>query len=158
MAIDGPLPGAQGRHTLLRSRSFTHLEDVMAEGTLDARGLAPALTVNDLQASLRFYTEGLGFEVAQENEAEGVVRFYMLKSGNALLGIGQDDFAKGRDRLKGVGTRFWLTTAADIHALAARAKAAGITLDSEPEPLPWGPMGFSFTDPDGFKFTISNEA
>ncbi len=130
----------------------------MAETTLDARGLAPALTVNDLQASLRFYTEGLGFEIADKNEAEGVVRFYMLKCGNAHLGIGQDDFAKGRDRSKGVGLRFWLTTAGDIPALAARAKAAGITLDSEPEALPWGPMGFSLTDPDGFKFTISNEA
>lgn len=130
----------------------------MAEDTLDARGLAPALTVNDLEASLRFYTDGLGFEVAEKHEVEGEVRFIMLKSGSAHLGIGQDDFAKGRDRPKGTGFRMWLTTPGDINALAARAKGAGITLDSEPEPLPWGPMGFSLTDLDGFKFTISNES
>jgi uncharacterized glyoxalase superfamily protein PhnB len=44
----------------------------------------------------------------------------------------------------------------DIVTLARRAKDAGIAFDHEPSPLPWGPMGFRVTDPDGFKITVAN--
>jgi len=114
-----------------------------------------SLTVNDMAASLRFYVDGFGFEVIDKSEVDGVLRFAMLKAGGASLGIGQDDFAKGRDRAKGVGTRLWLQTDQDLVALANRAKAAGVTLDSDPAPLPWGPMAFAVTDPSGFLITIS---
>jgi uncharacterized glyoxalase superfamily protein PhnB len=129
-----------------------------AGAALQGLRLAPGLTVNDLQASLRFYTEGLGFDVEDAPEVDGVVSFYMLRAGNVQIGIGQDDFAKGRDRIKGVGIRLWITTPQDVNVIAARARAAGIELDSEPEPLPWGPMAFSLTDLDGYKFTIANDS
>ena len=114
------------------------------------------MTVNDLQKSIRFYTDALGFEIASKNEVDGVVRFVMLKAGAAEMGIGQDDFAKGKDRAKGVGSRIWINTNDDLVALAARVKAAGFKLDSEPAPLPWGPMAFAVTDPDGFMLSVSN--
>lgn len=126
----------------------------MSNIRLDAKGIAPGLTVNDMAASLKFYTEALGFEVLSRDEQEGALRFAMLKSGNAELGLGQDDFAKGRDRVKGVGLRFWIETAEDLEVLAAQVKAAGFALDSEVAKLPWGPRGFAVTDPDGFKLTI----
>ncbi|MEP7009546.1 MAG: VOC family protein [Acidobacteriota bacterium] len=127
----------------------------MSKIQLETKGIAPGLTVNDVAASLKFYTEALGFEVLNRDEHEGVLRFAMLKAGNGSLGIGQDDFAKGRDRAKGVGLRFWIETEQDLQALADQIKAAGYALDSDVEKLPWGPMGFAVTDPDGFKFTIS---
>jgi uncharacterized glyoxalase superfamily protein PhnB len=79
-----------------------------------------------------------------------------MQAGSCHLGLGHDDFAKGRNRVKGVGLRFFITTSQDLNALAARARAAGARLDGDPAPLPWGPLAFSFTDPDGFNFTISN--
>jgi catechol 2,3-dioxygenase-like lactoylglutathione lyase family enzyme len=117
--------------------------------------LSITLTVNDLQKSLQFYTEGLGFEVHERHESEGVLRFVMIESGEVHLGLGQDDFAKGRDREKGVGMRLWITTSKDLNSLANRARGAGIVLDREPEALPWGAMAFAVTDPDGFKVTIA---
>ena len=131
-------------------------QSTVSDIRLQAAGIAPGITVDDLQKSLRFYTEGLGFEVERQGEHDGKVTFYMLKAGNAHLGIGQDDWAKGRDRAKGQGLRFWMQTNQDLHALAGKMKAAGYPLDEEVKPLPWGPLGFAFTDPDGFKFTISN--
>ncbi len=118
-------------------------------------GIAPGLTVNDMAASLRFYVEALGFELEHRDEAEGVPRFAMLKAGDCHLGLGQDDFAKGKDREKGVGLRFWIATEQDLQALADQVKAAGYALDSDVQKLPWGPRGFAVTDPDGFKITIS---
>lgn len=127
----------------------------MSTVQLAGKGIAPGLTVNDMAASLRFYTEALGFEIVSRDEADGVLRFAMLKAGDGYLGLGQDDFAKGRDRAKGVGLRFWIETEQDLQALADQIKAAGYALDSDVQKLPWGPQGFAVTDPDGFKFTIS---
>ena len=124
--------------------------------TLNAKSCFPSLTVSDLTKSLRFYVEGLGFEIADRNEVDGVLRFAMLKSGGVTLGIGQDDFAKGRDRTKGIGARLWIQTDEDLVALADRAKAAGLKLDGDPAPLPWGPLAFALVDPDGFLLTIVN--
>ena len=123
--------------------------------TLKARSLTPALTVNDLKRSLQFYRDGLGFKVIEEMNEEGGPQGVMLDAGGASLGLSQDDFAKGRDRTKGVGMRLYLETDQDIEALAGQAKAAGIKLTDGPGPLPWGPVGFTVNDPDGFKLTIS---
>ena len=128
----------------------------MATATLRARGLMPSLTVNDLKQSTRLYTEGLGFVVEEEFTNEGEVQGVMLAAGEARLGLSQDDFAKGRDRVKGIGMRLYFETEQDLTALAQQAKDAGVALDGDLAPLPWGPMGFSFTDPDGFKVTIAN--
>jgi uncharacterized glyoxalase superfamily protein PhnB len=127
----------------------------VATATLQARGLMPTLTVNDLKKSVEFY-KALGFNVTDEMKENGELRGVTLEAGGVHLGLSQDDFAKGRHRTKGVGMRFYLETDQDITALARQAKAAGVTLDSEPAKLPWGPMGFTVTDHDGFKLTISN--
>jgi uncharacterized glyoxalase superfamily protein PhnB len=123
---------------------------------LEAKAINPSFTVNDLEKSLAFYVDGFGFEIERQSERDGKVVFAMLKAGNARLGIGQDDFAKGRDRQKGAGLRNWINTDQDLDALAERAKKAGIKLDYEPQKLPWGSYAFGFTDLDGFMFTVTN--
>jgi catechol 2,3-dioxygenase-like lactoylglutathione lyase family enzyme len=127
-------------------------------GMLQAQAAMLSLTANDLRKSVRFYTEGLGFEIGDESEIDGVVRFVTVYSGPVRIGIGQDDFAKGRDRVKGTGMRLWISTGRDIHEIAERAIAAGLTLNSGPEALPWGPMAIALTDPDGFNITIANDS
>ena len=129
----------------------------MSVAALNATGTFPSLTASDITRSLHFYVEGLGFEIVDRHEVEGVLRFAMLKSGNMTLGVGQDDFAKGRDRAKGVGMRIWIRTTEDLVAVANRAKAAGLALDGDPAPLSWGPMAFALVDPDGFMLTITGE-
>ena len=115
------------------------------------------ITANDIHQSIKFYTEGLGFEVGEKHEREGKLAYATVKAGGAEIGISQDDFAKGKDRVKGVGMAIWIGTTQDIPAIAARVRGAGFTLASEPAPLPWGPMGFSVVDPDGFRLTVANE-
>ena len=128
----------------------------MAGPKLDAQEFSVGITCNDLQKSIRFYTEGLGFEIVHKMEEGGKIQFVAMRAGAANIGLGQDDFAKGKDRSKGIGQRIWISTTQDITALAARATAAGLKLDGGPAPLPWGPMAFQLTDPDGFKLTVSS--
>ncbi|MEJ7758274.1 MAG: VOC family protein [Gemmatimonadaceae bacterium] len=78
----------------------------MTEEALKARGLEPSLTVNDVDQSIRFYRDGLGFNVKEEMKGDdGKVLGARFEAGNARLGISQDDFSKGRDRAKGIGVR-----------------------------------------------------
>src|SRR6266581_4866732 len=98
--------------------------------TLRLRQLTPSFTATDLQRSMAFYRDVLGFM------------------------LGQDDFKKGRDRQKGLGTRVWCHTAQDLDRLAAEIKARGGVLDQEPQDMPWGDRVFMISDPDGFKLTF----
>jgi uncharacterized glyoxalase superfamily protein PhnB len=123
---------------------------------LQAHSIIPSLTADDLQASIGF-DEGLGFGVEQRWEEQGVLQGVMLIAGNTRIGLTQDDWKKGRDRVKGQGTRLFIGTNQDLDALAARAKAAGIALDSEPHDTPWGTRSFDLTDPTGFKITVEQE-
>ncbi|HEV8613420.1 MAG TPA: VOC family protein [Gemmatimonadales bacterium] len=128
----------------------------MTTATLQAQSFSVMLTANDLDRSLRFYGDGLGFAVVQKYEDKGVVRGAMLEAGGAKLGLSQDDFAKGRNRIKGVGMGLYLETTQDLAALAQRVKNAGIAFEQELGPLPWGPMAFTVKDPDGFKLTLAS--
>jgi uncharacterized glyoxalase superfamily protein PhnB len=123
---------------------------------LKAASISPALTVDDLQTSIAFF-EALGFGVEERWEENGVLLGVMLQAGQARIGLSQDDWKKGRDRLKGVGMRIFIGTAQDVDALAARAKSAGLALDAEPHDTPWGSRAFEVTEPSGFKLTISSE-
>jgi uncharacterized glyoxalase superfamily protein PhnB len=123
---------------------------------LQAKSIAPSLTVDDLQKSVTFF-EGLGFGVEERWEENGVLQGVMLKAGDARIGLSQDDWKKGRDRKKGVGMRVFIATAQNIDDLAKRAKAAGIALDADAHDTPWGSRAFEVTEPSGFKLTISTE-
>jgi len=123
---------------------------------LRVRVLTNSLTVDDLDASIRWYRDVVGFMVEGDIVRDGVRTGARLKAGTMILRLGQDDWAKGRDRKKGIGSRMYLSTDQDVDKLAQRIKANGGKLDSEPESFPqYGVRAFSITDPSGFCFTIS---
>jgi uncharacterized glyoxalase superfamily protein PhnB len=125
--------------------------------TLRIRSVAPALTVNNLQASLAWYRDIIGFVVGEEWKHDGELRGVSLKAGSAELYLAQDDWAMGRDRKKGEGFRLHLGTAQDVDQLAAEIKKRGGALASEPADMPWGVRAFTLVDPDGFKLSIEFE-
>ncbi len=124
--------------------------------TLKLSAVMPTITVNDLGSSIEWYRDVMGFVVAREIEHEGQRVGAMISAGGVQILLGQDDFAKGRDRQKGVGFRVYCVTEQDIDELAAEIKARGGTLDQEPTDQPWGSRDFSVADPDGFKISISS--
>ena len=132
------------------------IRDRQQPETLRIRQVTPSLTVSDLEASIRWYTDVLGCVLRDRHEHEGRLVAASLLAGSASLVLGQDDWAKGRDRVKGVGFRLYLTTAQDLDQLAADIRARGGTLTSEPTDQPWGARDFAVEDPDGFQITISS--
>jgi catechol 2,3-dioxygenase-like lactoylglutathione lyase family enzyme len=118
------------------------------------RVVAVGFTANDLQKSIAWYCDVLGFSPGERFEREGRLLGIELGAGSVNLYLSQDDWKKGRDRRKGEGFRVYLTTVQNVDAIAARLKAAGATLDEEPHDTPWGTRELAITDPDGFKITI----
>src|SRR5512140_901754 len=93
-----------------------------------ARSLTASLTVNDLQKSVAWYRDVLGFTVDREHQREGTLVAVSLKAGEVQLLLGQDDGAKGLNRVKGEGLSLQFTTAQSVDEIAKRIKEAGGTL------------------------------
>jgi uncharacterized glyoxalase superfamily protein PhnB len=97
----------------------------------------------------------LGFAVSDEWRVEGALMGVEMRAGSVEIFLGQDDWKKGRDRIKGEGIRLYGRTVQDLDRLAALIKARGGVLAHEPRTQPWGERDFGLLDPDGFKITIS---
>ncbi len=123
--------------------------------TLRLRSLMPSLTVNDLAASVAWYRDVLGFIVAEEFRREDRLMGVRMTAGAVDFLLGQDDFAKGRDRTKGAALRLYCVTGQDVDQLAAAIKERGGKLVQEPQDQPWGARDFAVVDPDGFLLSIS---
>ena len=142
MSADSPSPSGTERRT--QPESFR------------ARSLTASLTVKDIKNSLAWYRDAIGFTVSQQHMRDGRLVAISLKAGSVELLIGQDDGAKGWDRVKGEGMSLQISTTQNIDALAARIKANGGTLTTEPTDMPWGVRAFRVEDPDGFKLVFSS--
>jgi uncharacterized glyoxalase superfamily protein PhnB len=126
-----------------------------AEG-LHADALSASLTVRDIQVSLAWYRDTVGFDVDRELVREGILRAVAVRAGGVRILLNQDDGAKGFDRAKGAGFSLMLTTRQSVDAIAARIRAHGGSLVTEPADMPWGARVFRVLDPDGFAFAISS--
>ena len=118
--------------------------------------LSASLTVKDLDKSLAWYSDVLGFTIDRKIERDGKVRGVALTAGNLRLSINQDDGAKGWNRIKGEGFSLNITTDQNVDKIANRIKEHGGTLESEPADMPWGVRLFRLKDPDGYKLAISS--
>jgi uncharacterized glyoxalase superfamily protein PhnB len=125
--------------------------------TLNAAALGCSLTCKQLETSIAFYRDVLGFSVDMTFENEGKLAGAVMSAGGIRIVLNQDDGKLGWDRIKGQGFYLQIGVAgpADVDAAAARIKAAGGTLIDEPEDRPWGARMFQFRDPDGFKLGVS---
>lgn len=124
-------------------------------GALSITGIAPSFTADDVEQSLAFYRDVLGFVVKDRWEEGGRLLGVELLAGSVVFMLSQDDWKKGRERVKGEGFRLYCQTTQDVDALAAGIKARGGTLLQEPRDEPWGARTFAVEDPDGFKITFS---
>jgi catechol 2,3-dioxygenase-like lactoylglutathione lyase family enzyme len=121
--------------------------------TLRMRTATPSYTVNDVDKSLRWYRDVMGFVVGDRWEEGGKLLGVEMVAGEVSFYLTQDDWKKGRDRVKGEGFRIYCTTAQDVDGLAKQVKARGGTLEREPN-TEMGSRNFAVVDPDGYRISI----
>jgi uncharacterized glyoxalase superfamily protein PhnB len=159
------LPASQqqlvGRSPLFPEKSMSSKSDAPTAAapraqpeSLRARALSLSLTVKDLQKSLKWYRDVVGFHQDRTWERDGKLAGAAMLAGDVRINLNQDDGKKGWDRVKGQGVSMHLTTTQDIDEIAAGIKQRGGKLDDEPSDKPWGVRSFGLTDPDGYLFSI----
>ncbi|HEY4099910.1 MAG TPA: VOC family protein [Gemmatimonadales bacterium] len=122
-----------------------------------ATTLGCSLTCKNVETSVQWYRDVLGFTVAMPFERDGKLVGAIISAGDIRIVLNQDDGKLGWDRIKGQGFYLQLNVEgpADVDAAADRVRAAGGTLLSEPADRPWGARMFQLRDPDGFKLGVS---
>lgn len=128
-----------------------------AAPALNLTNLGCSITCKDVQASIAFYRDAIGFGVAQTFERDGKVASGIVVAGSSAIVLNQDDGKLGWDRVKGQGFFLQVNVAApaDVDAAATRIAGAGGTLIDQPADRPWGVRMFQFRDLDGFKMGVS---
>lgn len=124
--------------------------------TLRCKPLSVAFTADDLEKSIEFWVDGVGFHVKDRWERDGKLLGVELIAGACEIGLSQDDWAKGRDRKKGVGISLYAQTTQGVDALAERLRSRNVDFQG-PETNPWGWRQLVLTDPDGFRLTVYEE-
>jgi lactoylglutathione lyase len=120
--------------------------------------VAPLLMVTNMERSLAFYVDGLGFTIENRWVADGHLRWCWLSLGGAALML-QEAVASSREkmaaaRVLGNGVSFNFSCS---DALATYRDAAGRDIHTLCEPqvgnLSWE---LSFADPDGYRIHFSS--
>jgi len=156
MAAKKPTKTTRAKKSTARKATVVPIKSREASAALALRSASPSFTVNDLDKSVAWYRDVLGFGVEETwKDDGGKVMGISLKAGDVSFMIGQDDWKKGRDRKKGEGFRIYCETKKNVDDLAKRIEAKGGRLDSGPTDQPWGVRDITVTDPDGFKITIA---
>ena len=122
--------------------------------TFRARTLSATLAVKDIQKSLVWYRDKVGFMVDKKFERAGKLNAVLLKAGNMHVLITQDDGGTGWDKVKGAGFSLHFTTAQDIDGLAQAIKERGGVVNLEKADALGGRV-LRLRDPDGFTLLIS---
>jgi len=120
------------------------------------------LFVQDLDASIRFYEDALGF-VLERRE----MQYASLRRGDAVLGLGDvaalPETGEGpgftQQRLastvgRGAGVEIVLEVP-DVDAAWAAVQRVGHTVAEPPGERPWGLRDFRVTDPDGYYVRVT---
>jgi len=125
------------------------------------KGLAHvAVTVGDLERSLRFYCDLLGFEVSRSRELPDGRRIVFLgvAGGYALELFGLPStrpLPEGAAAQEVVGVKHIALEVADMDATYQRLKAQGVAFQSEPRQVPESGVKIaSLLDPDGLRIEL----
>jgi len=110
----------------------------------------PVLAVRDLELSLPFYRDQLGFQVPMVlPDAAGVPNFAVAQWGEAVsfgLSAAETDGPKGT----GVVFMVYVPEGTEIDAYYAEVQERGVAITKEIADMYWGDRSFTVIDPDGY--------
>ena len=123
------------------------------------KNIIPSLAVADIDASVRFYAEVLGFDVMFTLPGEdGRLIHASVRRGDSDLMFGRLDPNNPHDQgALGKGVVLYATVAddEDIDAYFQRVSEAGASVIQEPTDQFWGHRDWAVADPDGYHLYIS---
>ncbi len=127
------------------------------------------LAVADLERTLTFYRDGLGFDssgvigtefAGDDVEPAGAVAMFKLRGGLIMCLYPRTELAKdagvalGPAKTGEFSIGHAVSSRAEVDAVLAQAEAAGATLTDRPHDRPWGIYSGYFRDPDGHLWEV----
>lgn len=121
------------------------------------------LGVRNMEKSIRFYKDGLGFQTKETNYNPPVI-FFNASGGLKLelypLDLLAEDIDK--DNPPAIGSGFGGITLAynakckeEVQQIIILAKKAGAKIEKEPQDVFWGGYHAYFSDPDGYYWEVA---
>ena len=123
---------------------------------ITVQGMAPLLQVFDMPASIRFYRDVLGFEVAQTSQPGGRFDWALLRLGGAELMLNTAHEADARPpapdpaRVAAHADTAIYFGCPDVDAAYAHLRAQGVAVEP-PEITSYGFRALTLVDPDGYQ-------
>ncbi len=121
--------------------------------TLRLRAVMPSLRVRDLDRSISWYRDVLGFVIADLAEADGRPIAAQMIAGKVRFLLMQDD-ESGPSAQKGGGFSIFCATRQNIDNIAELIEERGGNISEGPRNQ-WGGRDFTVVDPDGFHIVIT---
>jgi lactoylglutathione lyase len=122
----------------------------------------PMLSVKDLEGSLRFYRDLLGFTEAYRFPPSGDAAFVTVTAGTSEIGLGQlgpGPTLHGQPQRPAAGHRIELCIYVDnIDQAVDRLRSADVRVVLEPAEQPWGERISYIEDPDGNLVMLAEES
>ncbi len=118
------------------------------------------LGVKDLQRSLTFYRDGLGFPTTKKAE-DGIIFF---KTGGTCLALYPyeelakdvaDDFVVPRSKFPGITLAHNVRTKEEVAEVLSLAERAGGIIEKPAQDVFWGGHSGYFSDPDGYLWEVA---
>ena len=115
--------------------------------------LQPILQVADMEASIAFYRDVLGFSVnlTVPDDSGELVHAELSRNGAALMLGPASGLSEAARSLLGAGVTLYITdNDDDIDAFYQRVRAAGARIVDPIQDQEWGDRTFTVQDPDGY--------
>jgi uncharacterized glyoxalase superfamily protein PhnB len=126
----------------------------VTEQTGAVQELWPLLVVADLDRSITFYRDQLGFSVVSEAKSEGQTFWCRLKRGGASIMLQQAEAEDGPAAGRGRGVSFYFVCD-DVDPVYAELLVRGLKLDL-PEVAYYGMKQVHVLDPDGYSLCFES--
>jgi uncharacterized glyoxalase superfamily protein PhnB len=118
--------------------------------------IVPVLSVNDVDTSLAFYTQKLGFKQDLVFAGPDAVNVFAgITLGTSSFMLSKPEEGQVENAGNGVVFMVYLPEDGDIDAVYADVQAKGIAIKDALKTEYWGDRVFSIVDPDGYYLTIS---
>lgn len=144
-------PGGNGVNYAAMPDAFS----AVLQPDANVQQVIPFLSVVNMQASLKFYVDGLGFKITNKWEPEGKIRWCSLQQGGASIMLQERDPSRPAAEGKfGIGTmpHFICRDALDIYR---KITERGVTVENEPF-VANHMWFFTVTDPDGYRLAFES--
>lgn len=120
--------------------------------------IMPILNVNDVDASVAFYKDKLGFKHVMSMSPEGKNVFAIVNFSHGSdfgLNLNTDEGTKSAGFAAGVQFMVYLPDDRSIDDYYEQVSANGVTIDEELADTYWGDRAFTIHDPSGYMLTFA---